>query len=113
MNMSKQLIIFLGNVDIYKRFGQIFVLFLNQKNLDINFSLEKISVGIDIRKKRAHAINYIIICARQFIFKNKHRNNIPRFNTFHQYLSYMIQIEKQIALAHDQIEKHQNKWDFV
>ena len=59
------------------------------------------------------AKNYIILCAKYFIFLNKCRNTIPSINNFTYYLYKQIDIEKQIAQENDKLESHDIKWSFL
>ena len=57
--------------------------------------------------------NYIILCAKYFIFLSKCRNTIPWINNFTNYLYKQIDIEKHIAQENDQLESHENKSSFL
>ena len=54
--------------------------------------------------------NYIILCAKYFIFLNKCHKTIPLLNNFKNYLYKQINIEKHIALEKDKLESHNIKW---
>ena len=86
--------------------------FLKSKNMDFNLNFELISFGFikynnnpNIKMK-----NYIILCAKYFIFFfNKCHETIPDFNFFKNYLYKQIDIEKQIAQQRDKLESHNLK----
>ena len=54
--------------------------------------------------------NYILLCAKYFIFLNKCHTTIPSCNCFKKYLYKQIDIEKIIAQQRDKLESHNFKW---
>ena len=89
--------------------------FLQTKNIYINLNFEIISFGLIKNMKNPITImkNYIILCAKYFIFLSKCHINIPLFNCFINYLYSQIDIEKYIAQQRDRLESHENKWRFL
>ena len=90
-------------------------IFLQTKNMNLIFTYETISFGIIkfMQNPNTRVKNYIIMCAKYFIFLNKCRNTIPSINFFKTYLYKQIDIEKQIAQEKDKLESHDIKWSFL
>ena len=86
--------------------------FLKTKNMNIDFNYETISFGLTkgMQNPNTKLKNYIILCAKYFIFVNKCRNTTPSLNYFKTYLNKQIDIEKQIAQEKDKLESHNMKW---
>ena len=82
--------------------------FLKSKNIEINFSYELISFGFIKHNKTPNAKvkNYILLCAKYFIFLTKCHEKIPMFKRFKNYLYNQIDIEKHIAQQRDKLESH-------
>ena len=83
--------------------------------MDFNLNFELISFGF-IQYNNIPNIkmrNYIILCAKYFIFLNKCHETIPDFNFFKNYLYKQIDIEKQIAQQRDKLESHNLKWSVL
>ena len=90
-------------------------MFLQTNNMNLIFTYETISFGLIkfMQNPNTKAKNYIILCAKYFIFLNKCRNTIPCINNFTYYLHKQIDIEKQIAQENDKLESHGIKWSFL
>ena len=69
-----------------------------------------ISFGICNKDENDSIKNFVIFYAKYFIFLNKCRKTIPMCNLFKTYISKRIQIEKEIALMNDKLQKFENKW---
>ena len=72
-----------------------------------------ITFGITDNVRNQIAINYILICAKYFIFVNKCLNTIPQFPCFKNYFKKQIDVEKAIAQINDKLEVHENKWNWL
>ena len=59
---------------------------------------------------KQHLLNFIIISANYFIFRNKYTKTIPNFQEYKTFLYRRIEIEKYIALDKDKLEQHRLKW---
>ena len=83
--------------------------------MNLIFNYETISFGLikNMQNPNTKVKNYIILCAKYFIFLSKCRNTIPSINNFTNHLYKQIDIEKQIAQENDQLESHENKWSFL
>ena len=80
-------------------------------NIDVTFNLLIITFGIQNKQyENSSIVNFIIINAKYFIYINKCRKGIPSCNAFKTYLFKSIEIEKEIALRNDTLEKHYHKW---
>ena len=84
-------------------------------NIELRINYEIISFGLieHIQLPHTKAKNFIILCAKYFIFLNKCRNTIPSIVNFKSYLFKQIDVEKQIAQEHEKIESHDIKWSFL
>ena len=67
--------------------------------MDLNLNFEIIYFGFIKYNKNPNikVKNYIILCAKYFIFLNKFHETIPLFNCFKNYLYKQIDIEKHIV----------------
>ena len=74
----------------------------------MNYKL--ICFGKQNNKSNEHLVNFIILSAKYFIFKNKYAKTIPNFQCFKNFLYKRIEIEKCIALEKDKLEQHMLKW---
>ena len=93
-----------------QHFWNEFTHFLKTLNVNIQLNLRTVSLGITDNVRNKIAINYILICAKYFIFINKCLNNIPKFPCFKNYFKRQIDIEKAIAQRNDKLVTHDNKW---
>ena len=80
--------------------------------LIITLNFEIISLGIleNPRLIKNQTKNFILILAKQFIFKYKHYKEVPTLNHFKNTLKKRILIEQNIALEKDKITTHEQKW---
>ena len=69
-----------------------------------------ISFGYTDWSSSTFLLNFIIIYAKYFIFKNKYSNTIPLFSNFKNYLKYIESVEKLIASAKAKLTQHNKKW---
>ena len=86
--------------------------FLKTKNIEITLSYELVSFGFikSILNPSNKIKNFILLCAKYFIFLNKCHLTIPVFINFKNYLYKQIDIEKHIAQQRDKLESHELKW---
>ena len=84
-----------------------------QRISDVNFKTIVFGLCHKFGNKGIQMINFILFQAKYYIFLSKHQKNIPTLGHFQHYLSYRIQIEKEIALIHDKLENFENKWKTV
>ena len=96
-----------------QHFWNEFTHFLKALNVNVSLNLRMVSLGITDNIRNKIAINYILICAKYFIFINKCLNNIPKFPCFKNYFKRQIDIEKAIAQRNDKLETHDNKWKWL
>ena len=61
--------------------------FLKSLNINIQLNLKMITFGITDNVRNQIAINYILICAKYFIFVSKCLNTIPQFPCFKNYFN--------------------------
>ena len=85
-------------------------MYLNEKRLTVRFDYKIISLGYMEWSSSAFLLNFIIIYAKYFIFKNKYSNTIPLLSNFKKYLRYIQNIENVIASAKDKLTLHNEKW---
>ena len=84
--------------------------FLNEKQITVRLDYTIISFGYIEWSSNSYLLNFIIIYAKYFIFKNKYSNSIPLFAHFKNYLKYIEKVEKAIASAKDKLTLHNEKW---
>ena len=84
--------------------------FLSEQNINIDMNYKLICFGKQNNKSNEHLVNFIILSAKYFIFKNKYAKTIPNFQCFKNFLYKRIEIEKCIALEKDKLEQHMLKW---
>ena len=84
--------------------------FLAGKNIELTLNYKEICFGKTVILKKDILVNFIIISAKYFIFKNKYTKTEPTFNNFKKYLKYHEQLERLIALSKDKIKEHEHKW---
>jgi exonuclease III len=87
--------------------------YLNRKGIITNsLCYTTISIGVTDRADNTlYAIlNFVIILAKYFIFKNKYTNTIPSLETFIPFLNHRISIEGITANLKNKQEQHNAKW---
>ena len=87
--------------------------FLTEFNIDIDFNYKIICFGKQNDQNKNVLVNFIIISAKYFIFKNKYAKTIPNFQCFKNFLFKRIEIEKVIAMEKDKLEQHRVKWQAI
>ena len=96
-----------------QHFWNEFNTFLIGLNIFIQLNLKTVSFGITDSIKNNSAVNYLLVCAKYFIFINKCLNTTPKFSCFKNYFKRQIEVEKSIAQVNDKLEVHANKWDWL
>ena len=87
------------------------VQFLRDCNIIINLNFKTISFGLNEYNSLDNDMyNFIIFHAKYFIFINKCLKTIPSCDNFKKYLKSKIEIEKEISLMNDQLQKYERKW---
>ena len=84
--------------------------FINEKQLTTTLNYELISLGYTDRSSYSTLLNFVMIYAKYFIFKNKYEKTIPMFANFLKYLKHIENVEKVIASAKDKLRQHTDKW---
>ena len=79
----------------------------------VNFKTIVFGLCHKFGSKGIQVINFILFQAKYFIFLSKHRKTIPTLGHFQRYLSYRIQIEKEIALIYDKLDLFENEWKTI
>ena len=85
-------------------------IFFNEKQITVRLDYKMISFGYTEWSSSSYLLNFLIIYAKYFIFKNKYSNTIPLFAHFINYLRYIEKVEKVIASAKDKVQIHNEKW---
>ena len=80
----------------------------NQITLKLDYTI--ISLGYTEWSSSSYFLNFILIYAKYFIFKNKYSNTIPSFANFKNYLRYIEKVENVIASVKDKLTQHNEKW---
>jgi len=82
-------------------------------HIDIDYSKEVIFFGFKLSNPPL-AVNYIILLAKQFIWKCKLYNKLPKMNVFIRNIDMFIKIENVIATNKNKLSSHFIKWnDFI
>ena len=84
--------------------------FINSTYIRMNITFQTISFGFCEETDEVNIKNYIVFYAKYFIFLNKCHKTIPSCDLFKIYLRKRIEIEKEIALMNDQLQKFEMKW---
>ena len=95
---------------VVQTFWTNFKNYLNSIDINILVNLKSVCFGNTEKHILLKSNNFVIFCAKYFIFVNKCRKTIPTFISFKKYLSTRITIEQQIAFQNDKLEQHNNKW---
>ena len=87
--------------------------YLNQRNVNVNFNLENISLGLTDGNENNQTVNFILMLTKYYIFQMKNRNQKPNINGFLSYLNIWENIEKEVALSHNKLPQHNAKWSKI
>ena len=87
--------------------------YFNNRNININLDLLKITFGLQTQCRYTSVINFVILSAKYYIYINKCRKTIPHLEGFKMYLSKCIEIDKQIAFKNDTLQQHYEKWSLL
>ena len=75
-------------------------------------SLNSVFIG-DTRKESPTIVNHIIILGKQFIYKSKLQETIPRYNALKLEIDYTYQTEEYIAMKNSSEESFHLKWSTI
>ena len=81
--------------------------YLEEKGIVFELSLKNILLGTQNGDKLS---NFIILCAKYYIYTCKLNNKVPNVVQFKNVLNERKQVEKIIAIKNDKLEKHNKKW---
>ena len=81
-------------------------------NSNIDITIDYLNICFGFTKAHVHnkMINFIILSAKYFIFRNKYMKTIPDITAYKSYLNKRIEIEQHIALDKDKLDQHYAKW---
>ena len=85
-------------------------IFLSEKQINVRLDYTIISFGYTEWSSSSYLLNFIIIYAKYFIFKNKYSNSIPVLSNFKNYLKYIKNVENVIASSKGKLTQHNEKW---
>lgn len=85
-------------------------LFLTEKQIAVRLDYTLISFDYTEWSSFTYVLNFILIYAKYFIFKNKYSNTIPLVPNFKSYFRYIESLEKVIASAKGKLIQHNKKW---
>ena len=85
--------------------------FLSENGLLITFSKQTVCLGKMEKGFDLH--NFIILCAKHYIYCCKFRSIVPSLTCFKLILKQKKEIEKNIALKTDTYQKYNNKWSIL
>ena len=84
--------------------------FLAESNMTVDFNYKLVCFGKANHQNKEILINFIIISAKYYIFKNKCIKTIPNIVGYKHFLNKRIEIEKCLAFDKDKLEQHRQKW---
>ena len=85
-----------------------FKLFLTEKGF--TFDITKTVVFLGMCDDKYQMLNFLIICAKYFIYCCKLKATRPTIDNFVNVIKVREKIEKIIALNHNNYDKHERKW---
>lgn len=90
-------------------------MFFASQNFNVTLNYQNISFGYKYisNDQIMSIVNFIIILAKFFIFKNKLNHTTPMFEVFVCYLRKRKEVERHIAIIKDKIATHNKKWDQI
>ena len=77
---------------------------------DLNLSKTDIIFGIDNQRRADAVINFIILLAKQFIYRMKYKNAVPLIQIFKKVLLLQYNVEKFLAYSNCNWTKFNQKW---
>ena len=78
--------------------------------MNVAFNYKQVCLGKAKYQNKEMLLNFIIINAKYFIFKNKCINTIPNIVGYKLFLNKRIEIENCIAFDKNKLELHRQKW---
>ena len=78
-------------------------------NIDVEINFQNISLGICEKTQNQTVLNFIILCAKYFIFKCKCTKQVPIFQHFKNYIKGKIETERVIAMRKNKYDIHCKK----
>ena len=95
--------------DVTQNFWNQLKNYLIQQNFTVNIS--KLDMCLGKGGNENELIDFIIICAKYYIYSCKYKLILPHIEHFKSILEQRREIEKIIALNNDKIEIHNKKWE--
>jgi hypothetical protein len=95
---------------ITQTFWSCLTTFINSKVVGFKINKQVISLGILSDKQIDNLFNFIIIYAKYYIYSCKLQKRFPCLIVFKHKLKKIMEIEKQIALNHDNHNTYEAKW---
>ena len=84
---------------------------LFQRNkINVKLHLKEICLGSFQNGVNDYVINFVLLLMKRFIFDTKNKNSLPNFQNFILFLNNRIFLEKEAALARDQLKLYEEKW---
>ena len=96
---------------IVQEFWNQFRNYLTENGMNMNVTKENIFLGIC--EKDRDFVNFLIICAKHYIYCCKYRLAHPTIQGFKNTIKQKEHIEKLIALHNNCYEKHARKWSVI
>ena len=91
-------------------FWNSFKNFVTNAHIPMQLTFETVSFGFCENTNEDKLKNYILFYAKYYIFLNKCHKTIPSCEMFKPYLKQKINIEKELALMNDKLQKFELKW---
>ena len=83
-------------------------IFLSEKGINLHISKRVLFLGT--RDGENQLLNFLIICAKYYIYCCKYKATIPTIQNFKHVIKQKEQIEKIISLNNNNYDKHLRKW---
>ena len=93
-----------------QKFWKQITYFLSSKQIPFECNYKTISLGVSQSSPYKNLLNFVIICAKYYIYSSKIKKNEIIFEHFKQIFYQQIEIEKEIALNRDKFREFEQKW---
>ena len=77
---------------------------------DLNITFEDVVLQIHNKQRADKTINFIILCAKWYIYKTKYTSFFPDIQNFRKYLSIQYEAEKFISFTNCKWNNFDKKW---
>ena len=88
--------------------------YLKQNNIeqDVEFNASNVIYNLS-HPKASHVANFIVLIAKQFIYRCKCENRKPNTRQILNEIEIYYKMEKYNAIVNDKMGKHLSKWSYI